>query len=211
MQPFSRATVDPIVAFVRRQRPMFSLSSLAMYSLALLVEVPVVLARFFLTTLAAIVVLELQGHPNGQPTWAKLALVPTLWSMLALLTPVGSAWWWRTRAGGRNPSGREIAAYQDAAEQLQAYSTQPLPLPARWFVLDIPQPDAAVCGNALMLSRGLLESEYLPAVLAHELWHLGTPDGRLTAALNRLVIFSSPLGPTRRGSTRAAPRTPRWR
>jgi Zn-dependent protease with chaperone function len=55
-------------------------------------------------------------------------------------------------------------------------------------VLDTPEPDAAVVGDALMLSRGLLEGPHLPAVLAHELGHLGSPDGRLTAALNRLVI-----------------------
>jgi Zn-dependent protease with chaperone function len=58
-------------------------------------------------------------------------------------------------------------------------------------VLDTPQPDAAVCGSTLMLSRGLLESEHLPAVLAHKLGHLGS-DGRLTAALNRLVIHPPP-------------------
>jgi Zn-dependent protease with chaperone function len=43
-----------------------------------------------------------------------------------------------------------------------------------------------------MLSRGLLESEFLPAVLAHELGHLASPDGKLTAALNRLVINPPP-------------------
>jgi Zn-dependent protease with chaperone function len=196
MQPFSRARLDPLLVFLRRRRPMFSLGSLVMYALALVAELPVILARFLLTTVAAIVVLELQGHPNGNPSWAQLALIPTAWSMLAMLTPVGSAWWWRTRAGGRDPSTREQVAYDDAVELLQAHSTRPLALPARWFVLDIPQPDAAVCGNALMLSRGLLESEALPAVLAHELGHLATPDWRLTAALNRLVVFSSPLGPT---------------
>jgi Zn-dependent protease with chaperone function len=60
-------------------------------------------------------------------------------------------------------------------------------------VLDYPELDAAVCGNALMLSRGLIESEYLAAVLAHELGHLATSDGKLTAALNRLVIHPPPL------------------
>ena len=62
-----------------------------------------------------------------------------------------------------------------------------------WFVLDDPQPDAAVCGSTLMLSRGLLETDHLPGVLAHELGHLATPDGRLTAALNRLVIKPPPV------------------
>jgi len=40
-----------------------------------------------------------------------------------------------------------------------------------------------------MLSRGLLESDHLPAVLAHELGHLATPDGKLTAAINRIVLI----------------------
>ena len=64
--------------------------------------------------------------------------------------------------------------------------------PSSWFVLDDPQLDAAVCGNTLMLSRGLLESGHLVAVLAHELGHLASTDGKLTAALNRLVIHAPP-------------------
>lgn len=39
-----------------------------------------------------------------------------------------------------------------------------------------------------MLSRGLLDSGHLPAVLAHELGHLNSSDARLTAALCRLTI-----------------------
>ena len=62
-------------------------------------------------------------------------------------------------------------------------------------MIDTPQPDAAVCGNALMLSRGLLETDHVPAVLAHELGHLATPDGKLTAALNRLVIHPPAVTP----------------
>jgi Zn-dependent protease with chaperone function len=50
-----------------------------------------------------------------------------------------------------------------------------------------------------MLSGGLLESDHLPAVLAHELGHLATPDGRLTAAINRLVLI--PPRPRRREQT----------
>ena len=123
-----------------------------------------------------------------------VVFIPTLWSMLALIRPIGGAWWWRTRAGAREPSSREQLVYQDAVELLQANTDEPLPLPRRWFVLDNPQPDAAACGDTLMLSRGLLETDHLPAVLSHELGHLGSPDGRLTAAINRLVIFSNPFG-----------------
>jgi Zn-dependent protease with chaperone function len=189
-------TIDRARAALRRERQMLSPASLLMYVLTLSAELPVILARIFLSLLAAIVVRQLQGDPNGDLSWAQLALVPTLWSILALATPIGGSWWWRTRAGGRDPSARELLAYNDAVELLEAYASDPLELPKRWFVLDTPEPDAAVCGDTLMLSRGLLEGEHLPAVLAHELGHLATPDGRLTAALNRLVIFSSPLGPT---------------
>ena len=179
-----------------RLLPSLSPGAVAMYSLALIAELPVIITRLFPGVLVTTVVIELQGHPNATPYWPELALLPTGWSMLALLTPVGSARWWRIRAGGRLPSTREIAAYEDAVELLQAHATTPLPLPARWFVLDEPHPDAGACGNALMLSRGLLESEHLPAVLAHELWHLASTDARLTTALNRLVVFCSPFGAT---------------
>jgi Zn-dependent protease with chaperone function len=128
-----------------------------MYTLALIAETPVILARFLLAAVIAIAVLIIENKSSGGLDWVWVALAPTLWSMLALITPIGSAWW-------------------------------------RWFVLDNPRPDAAVCGNALMLSRGLLETDHVPAVLAHELGHLGSPDARLTAALNRLVILSSPFG-----------------
>jgi Zn-dependent protease with chaperone function len=38
-----------------------------------------------------------------------------------------------------------------------------------------------------MITRGLIESGYLQAVLAHELGHLNSFDARLTAALHRLT------------------------
>ena len=44
-----------------------------------------------------------------------------------------------------------------------------------------------------MLSRPLIDFDSLPAVLAHELGHLNTLDGRLTAALDRLCLLDDPL------------------
>jgi Zn-dependent protease with chaperone function len=125
-----------------------------------------------------------------------LGTLPTLWASFALIAPVGSGWWWKQRSGGRSPSEREQLAYNDAIEQLQNNSGAALPLPRKWFVIDAPLPDAAVCGETLMLSRGLLESDHLPAVLAHELGHLASTDGRISAALNRLVLAKPPQTPT---------------
>lgn len=173
-----------------------SISTLSLYAATVIAEIPVVLARVLLTFVVALLVLLAKGEPlSGAEGWAELALIPTGWSILALLTPFGGGWWWAQNMGGREPSERERDAFHDAVQLLEAGAAGPLRLPSLWFVVDEPQPDAAVCGNTLMLSRGLLESEFLAAVLAHELGHLATSDGKLTAALNRLVI--NPLPKTR--------------
>jgi Zn-dependent protease with chaperone function len=171
-------------------------STLALYVATVIAEVPVIIARTVLTVVVLVLVLLIKGEQlGGAGGLAEIALIPTGWSVLALMTPFGGGWWWAQNMGGRDPSQRERMAYQDAIEHLQAQSSGPLRLPGFWFVVDEPLPDAAVCGNTLMLSRGLLESEYLPAVLAHELGHLDSSDGKLTAAINRLVI--NPLPKTR--------------
>lgn len=201
MHKFLQTARDRALVIVERERPFFTPGALSMYVLALVAEAPVIIARYVLALLVVFAVLVIEGNPHGGTEWALVALIPTAWSALALFNPTGGGWWWQTRAGGREPSKREQLAYQDAVEVLQNNTSRPLPLPAHWFVLDSPQPDAAVCGDTLMLSRGLLETNRLPAVLAHELGHLASPDARLTAAINRGI------GPG--GRARGLPRDPR--
>ena len=175
-----------------RARTGFSfpqLPALLLYALTIACEVPVILTRMLIALALSVLLLLITGHSTaGTEHLSELGLIPSLWAILALLTPVGGGWWWRQNLGGRRPSERERAAYEDSLELLRSHTSAPLPELRGWFVLDTPQPDAAVAGNTLMLSRGLLESDYLAPVLAHELGHLASTDGRLTAALNRLVI-----------------------
>jgi Zn-dependent protease with chaperone function len=172
-----------------RLHEKFSPGSLLMYTLTLTLEFPVIALRWMTAFIIAAIILALNGHPTTSAgTWSDLALIPTAWSLLALAWPGGSGWWWRQQAGGREPSQREWLTYEDALLLLRDHAPEPLPEPATWFVLDTHEPNAAVIGDTLMLSRGLLDSPHLPAVLAHELGHLGSPDGRVTAALNRLMI-----------------------
>jgi len=178
---------------LRRVLRLPSIPTLALYAATLVAEVPVMFARMLLTFAVIAIFMLIEGEsPLGTESLMELALIPTGWSILALITPFGGGWWWGQNMGGRDPSERERGAYDDAVQLLQAHAGEPLRLPSLWFVVDEPQPDAAVCGNTLMLSRGLLENEYLPAVLAHELGHLATSDGKLTAAINRLVINPLP-------------------
>ncbi len=127
----------------------------------------------------------------GQPTSPVhlIALVvgygPLALSLATLVLPLGG-WWWEQQAGGRLPSEREQLIYQDALAQLRQANPR-LREPRRWFVLDEENEGAAAYADTLMVSRGLLDSGYLEAVLAHELGHLNTSDGRLTAALCRIT------------------------
>ncbi len=186
-------------------RLLSSLPVLALYTVTLILETPVLLVRWLLLlALAALLMLVLHHSTAGAEGLGQLALIPTAFSLLALITPFGGGWWWKQNLGGRAPSERERSAYRDALELLRHHTLLSLREPSGWFVLDTPQPDAAVCGNTLMLSRGLLESEHLPAVLAHELGHLTTSDGRFTAALNRLVIHPPPTAAEREPAKRPA-------
>jgi Zn-dependent protease with chaperone function len=187
-----RHTFDQGLALVSRALRRFSPGSLAMFALALASELPVLLTRVLIAAITVSIVDLLTGHPDHGAQMLWLGALPTLWAILALITPIGSGWWWKQRSGGRRASEREQLAYNDAIETLQSHSQTPLVLPRKWFVIDAPLPDAAVNGHTLMLTRGLLESSHLPAVIAHELGHLATPDGRLTAALNRLVLVKPP-------------------
>lgn len=183
---------EPMVRRALRRTRLPGVPAVALYLATVVSELPVLLARMLLTfPVAAVVLLLLHRSLTGATGYWELALVPTGWSLFALVTSFGGAHWWRMSLGGREPSERERLAYADALALLRSHAGTALRVPRVWFVLDTPQPDAAVCGDALMLSRGLIESEFLAPVLAHEFGHLASSDGKLTASLNRLVI--SPL------------------
>src|SRR5665811_1855996 len=112
-----------------------------------------------------------------RPGWVLLYA-----ATFAMQLPVGG-WWWMQKSGGRAPSQRERLIYEDALARLADTDTELRP-PRRWFVLDEPSLNAAAYADTLMLTRGLLESSHLEAVLAHELGHLNSSDARLTAALH---------------------------
>jgi hypothetical protein len=178
----------------KRPRPTLQVSGLLLYFFTVALEAPVIFVRLMFVFFVVVVPSLIVGHPLSVLLWFLIGLAPTLWSMLALVTPAGGGWWWRQNAGGRDPSGREQNAYEDTVEYLQARRPEhlgPLALPGSWFALDEDVPDAAVVGDSLMLSRDLLQIN-LSAVLPHECGHLATFDGRFTLALNRLVWHQAP-------------------
>lgn len=110
---------------------------------------------------------------------------PLIFSVATLLLPLGG-WLWQQQSGGRTPSERERLIYEDALSVLSQADPTLRP-PRHWFVLHEPTVNAAAYADTLMLTRGLIESGLLEAVLAHELGHLNSSDARLAAALHRLT------------------------
>jgi hypothetical protein len=103
-----------------RLHEKFSPGSLLMYTATLTLELPVIALRLIVAYFIATIILALNGHPTvSAGAWSELALIPTGWSILALLWPGGSGWWWRQQSGGREPSQREWFAYEDAFIQLR--------------------------------------------------------------------------------------------
>jgi Zn-dependent protease with chaperone function len=185
-------------AQIHRDRPGSWLSpavGLGLYLLTLTGEVMLgastrwLLAYLGAATVGAFVPLGLSAEGLA---WVA-ALTPILWSVMGLALP-GRGRVWVRRLGARRASAEEAMTVTDALELLR--SADPgLPGPAGYYVLDDPLPAAAVRGRTLILSRGLLESESLAAVLAHELGHVDSLDGVLTEALERLALWDDPLAP----------------
>lgn len=172
-------------------------AGLALYVASLLLELPGALLRLILASTLVAIALGLADTTAGTVAGVLVlaaALGPLLWSLLALAWP-GSGLLWRWRAGGRAPSAREREAYETALGDLRAQDAG-VRAPRSWFVLDEAEHSAAVRGQTVMVSRGLLAAPVeLEAVLAHELAHVNTLDGRLTEALGRLTLWGDPVGP----------------
>lgn len=151
-------------------------------------------ARWLLAYLgAAVVGAFVPLGPSAESIALAAAFAPLAWSVLGLLSP-GPGDVWRRRLGARQPTGDECSAICDAIALLRG-SNPALPEPPRCYILDEPLPNAAVRGRTMLLSRPLLETDSFAAVLAHELGHANSLDGRLTEALQRLELWNDPLRP----------------
>lgn len=170
-------------------------SGLGLYLLTLTGEVVLgASVRWLLTYLGALALgaIEPLGPGAEQLAWLA-AFLPLGWSLLALALP-GRGFLWTRRVGARRPSDDEAMTIDDARRLLIGVDPG-LPESRSLYVLDDPLPAAAARGRSVILSRGLLESESVAPVLAHELGHTRSLDGRLTEALDRLELWSDPLGP----------------
>jgi Zn-dependent protease with chaperone function len=155
----------------------------------------------FVRVLSAYIILALIALITGWPIPSNtLALVigfaPLVLSLLALIIPPLilpiDGRWWEISSGGRPPEQDEHEAFDDAIEQLREIKPN-LRVPRHWFVAEDPSCNAAAYASTMRVDRGLLESPYAAAVIAHELGHLNSSDGRLSSAIRLMLLTDMPI------------------
>lgn len=166
---------------------------LALYALTLAGQLAGAFARGLIVT----VTLKLVGWIAGWSIPAEtigwvVAFAPLAASALCVICPALAApisgRWWEISCGGRPPEDDELEAFTRAIAQLQRVDPRLRP-PRHWFVAEDDGCNAAAYASSMRVDRGLLESPYAAAVIAHELGHLRSSDATLTGALNALLLW----------------------
>jgi Zn-dependent protease with chaperone function len=165
---------------------------LLLYAITLAAQLASAVAR----GLIAAVVLDIVGLLTGwripvNPIALVIAFGPLVVSLLSVLCPPLVApfdgRWWEMSIGGRPPEPDEREAFEHAFSELQDVDPTLRP-PRHWFVAEEPTSNAAAYASSLCVNRGLLESPYAAAVIAHEMGHLRSSDAHFTSALNLLLL-----------------------
>lgn len=165
---------------------------LLLYAITLAGQLLGAIARGMIT----VIVLAIIGLFTGWPIPINqialvVAFAPLAVSLLSVLCPPLIApfdgRWWEISSGGRPPEPDEREAFEHAFSELQEVDPTLRP-PRHWFVAEERTRNAAAYGSSLRVNRGLLESPYAAAVIAHEMGHLRSSDARFTSALNLLLI-----------------------
>jgi len=151
----------------------------------------------FVRVLSAYIVLALIALITSWPIPSNpIALAigfgPLVISLLALICPPLilpiDGRWWEISSGGRPPEQDEQEAFERAIDELREYDRK-LRVPRHWFVAEEPDRNAAAYASTMRVDRGLLESPYaIAAVIAHELGHLNSSDGRLASAVRLMLL-----------------------
>lgn len=113
------------------------------------------------------------------------AVGPPCYSLLAWVGPPGGNGVMRWKVRGRVPTVTEQAIL---AEVFRILANRGITPPRFVYTVDQPDLNASVIGHTLFLHRDLYASPHLVAVIAHEMGHYHSSDGRLALALHRLTI-----------------------
>lgn len=178
---------------------------LKLYLLAFAVMIPTAIFGLFTVFLLTLLfTLIVNGHGNFElATVLAWSVVGGYfgWATLALVRPLGAGRYFAEGIGARQPTAEEADAYRDATSSLPLERVKRTP--KQLYVLDRHELNAAVVGDAIIINRSVFDSEFLAAVIAHELGHLSSMDVRVSCAANRLASLAGTTEPWRTGTTEA--------
>ena len=167
-------------------------AALVLYAITLAGQLIAAFARALIADIVLSIIGWIMGWPIPvEPIALAIGFAPLAVSLLALLLPPLVApidgRWWEISTGGRPPEPDEQDAFERAVSELREIDPA-LRVPRHWFVAEEPGMNASAYASSLSVDRGLLESPYAAAVIAHELGHLNTSDARLSSALNLTLL-----------------------
>lgn len=131
---------------------------------------------------------KLAGEPTGYLHLIVFAIAygPLAFSLLTLIVPVAASWP-PAETNARYPSQSEQDLYKTALAKVRQVD-QTVRAPRQWYLHDADETTAIAYADSMLISRGLLEHQHSPFLLAQALRHLNTSDARLKAAVGRLTI-----------------------
>jgi Zn-dependent protease with chaperone function len=153
-----------------------------LYILTLILELVSVICRF---GLVALPVLLIWGTDTGLIVGGVAAAAPVVYSVLIVMGMPGITLVTRLRLHARAPTSEERERIATAFNHVLSSDEK---RPTRIFIIEQASLNAMVIGKTLFVMSGTLYSRCLPAILAHELGHLNSMDGRLVQAIRVLVI-----------------------
>lgn len=153
-----------------------------LYTVTMIMELISVGVRFLLV--AAVLALFLDSR------WALFigvcaGIAPLLRSLSVLVGLPSGHLSVRRSLRARPLTPAEQARFDQAIQPIRA---QGVALPRRIFTVPAPGLNAAVSGRTLYIFEELYASRYLPGVIAHELGHYHSLDGRMLLALRSLTV-----------------------
>ena len=170
---------------------------IALYIGSLVGELPAIIARAFIL----FIFLELYFLIGSVPLLTQvdllsslgwwiffIAIYPVLFSLATLLfLPSGGGLLMRREMNARKPSDRERNAISQALDVL-TLDRPGVERPKRFYVVNALDQNAYVVGTTLYVAKGLFDTPWFIPLIAHELGHLNSLDGRLTVAARRMVF-----------------------
>lgn len=158
------------------------MAGVVLYLFTLLLESISVVVRF---GIVSGLVSLIAGGTAGVVAGVIAGLGPIVYSLL-VVSGIPSGHVLIRRSLGARPLNKTEGGQLDAA--VADILARGVPFPRHVFAVDTEGLNAAISGRTLYIYRELFDSRYLPGVIAHELGHFNSMDGRLLLGIRALTV-----------------------